>query len=99
MIIKIPNIQINRCLVKDHEENIMVTMTRTVRFYEHFSLPYGSFHIICKIKPGSYNLTKVAIVSNDISLLLSPYVLKIYAFPGTRKPTVIAHMGILSSSM
>ena len=94
MIIKIPNIQINRCLVKDHEENIMVTRTRTMQFMEHNSLPYGSFHIICKIKPGSYNLTKVAIVSNDISLLLVPYVLKIYAFPGTRKPTVIAHMDL-----
>ena len=80
--------------MKDYEENVMVTMTETIQFVEHFGLSYGSFHIICKIKPGSYNLTKVAIVTNDLSLFLVPYILKIYAFPGTRKPTVIAHMDL-----
>ena len=79
--------------MKDYEENVMVTMTETIQFVEHFGLSYGSFHIICKIKPGSYNLTKVAIITNDPSLQ-QDIVPRRKAFPGSRKLTFTAYMDL-----
>ena len=72
--------------MKDYEENVMITMTETIQFVEHFGLSYGSFHIICKIKPGRYNLTKVAVITND-QYLQHDIVHRRKSFPGLRKLT------------
>ena len=79
--------------MRDNNGEIMVTETSSIQFKEHFGLSFGSHNIVCKIgqlQPGSYNFTKVTVITHNTSLE-QDIIDKKKDFPGARENHTSRH--------